>query len=381
MGKKYAFASSLIYFIVVCIFVTVRMLSQFGVFSFMGEAGNYIVNGVLQVGILLVFSFLMFKYLTKRSFKKTLNNFSYTKISWRIILISIGLGVVVYFLNIFISAFFQSILFGLGYHSPNYGTSNSGTITSLILGLIFTAIIPAVCEENIHRGMLLFGNTGLGMKNNILLTGLMFGLLHMNIEQFFYATIIGMFLNFVLYVSESIYPCMIIHFMNNGISVVMSYLISSGKSTGGFLSYLSSLTSQNALIGFLTMFLTVVVLLICLFYLIKLLVKYSFEDKFRDKQKAVQDLAAKVNFYNDLEKKKNSDNLNAENAQDDVITFGDKQLIFMSFDEIKDFVKNNPDVPVPKPKKEKMETRTKVLLIMSIVLMSAVTLFSFIWGL
>ena len=103
MGKKYAFASSLIYFIVVCIFVTVRMLSQFGVFSFMGEAGNYIVNGVLQVGILLVFSFLMFKYLTKRSFKKTLNNFSYTKISWRIILISIGLGVVVYFLNIFIS--------------------------------------------------------------------------------------------------------------------------------------------------------------------------------------------------------------------------------------------------------------------------------------
>ena len=203
----------------------------------------------------------------------------------------------------------------------------------------------------------------------------------MNIEQFFYATIIGMFLNFVLYVSESIYPCMIIHFMNNGISVVMSYLISSGKSTGGFLSYLSGLTSQNALIGFLTMFLTVVVLLICLFYLIKLLVKYSFEDKFRDKQKAVQDLAAKVNFYNDLDKIKNSDNLNAENTQDDVITFGDKQLIFMSFDEIKDFVKNNPDVSAPKPKKEKMETRTKVLLIMSIVLMSAVTLFSFIWGL
>lgn len=66
-----------------------------------------------------------------------------------------------------------------------------------------------------------------------------------------------------------------------------------------------------------------------------------------------------MNFYNDLDKIKNSDNLNTENAQDDVITFGDKQLIFMSFDEIKDFVKNNPDVPVPKPKKEKMETRTK----------------------
>lgn len=378
MGKKYTFASSLIYFIVVCLFVTIRMLSQFGIFDFMGDMGKYIVNGFLQIGILLVFSFLMFKFLTKRSFAKTFDNFSYHRISWRVILISIGLGVVVYCLNIFISAFFQAILTGLGYHAYSSGSGTS-SVSALILGLVFTALLPAICEENLHRGMLLFGNTGLGMKNNILLTGLMFGLLHMNIEQFFYATIIGMFLNLVLYVSESIYPCMIIHFMNNGISVVMSYLISTGKSSGGIFYLLSSISTGNAILGFVTMFLLVVILLILLFILFKLLVKYSFEDSFKEKQKAVQQLSSKVNFYNDLNKIKYGEN---DETEGDMIFNSDgNQYVFVSFDDLKEYIKNNPNAVVPKPKKVKMDIRSKILLIMSIVLMSAVTIFSFIWGL
>lgn len=376
MGKKYAFASSLIYFIVVCIFVTIRMLNYFGLLSFLGDYGTYIVNGILQLGILFFFSIFMFKFLTKQSLKKTLYNFSYTKVSFRVVLISIGLGVIVYFLNIFIASFFNAILTSMGYEFSSSSSTGSVTIWTLVLGLIFTAVLPAICEENLHRGMLLFGNTGMGMKNNILLTGLMFGLLHMNIEQFFYATIIGIFLNFVLYITESVYPCMIIHFMNNGIGVLLSYLTATNTIQGGLFAKLNEITANNALVGFILIFIIVLVLVVLLLYLVRLLIKYSFEDGFKAKQKAVQQLVSRVGFFNDIQKIKSGE------SYDDFLTDEEKGLAFLSLEELKDKIQENPEnFVIQKPKREKMETRTKILLIASIVLMSAVTIFTLIWGL
>ena len=376
MGKKYAFASSLIYFIVVCIFVTIRMLNYFGLLSFLGDYGTYIVNGILQLGILFFFSIFMFKFLTKQSLKKTLYNFSYTKVSFRVVLISIGLGVVVYFLNIFIASFFNAILTSMGYEFSSSSSTGSVTIWTLVLGLIFTAVLPAICEENLHRGMLLFGNTGMGMKNNILLTGLMFGLLHMNIEQFFYATIIGIFLNFVLYITESVYPCIIIHFMNNGIGVLLSYLTATNTIQGGLFAKLNEITANNALVGFILIFIIVLVLVVLLLYLVRLLIKYSFEDGFKAKQKAVQQLVSRIGFFNDIQKIKSGE------SYDDFLTDEEKGLAFLSLEELKDKIQENPEnFVIQKPKREKMETRTKILLIASIVLMSAVTIFTLIWGL
>lgn len=367
--KKSAFSASLIYFIVVCVFCVIRMLNSFHLLSFMGEVGNYIVNGFLQIGMLLLFSILMFKIMNKKSLKRTFRDFNYERISFKVVLISIGLGVVVYFLNVFVSSFFYAILESLGYSSSSGSGGGVVSIWTLVLGLIFTAILPAICEENLHRGMLLTSTSGLGMKNSILLTGLMFGLLHLNIEQFFYATLIGFFLGFVCYVSGSIYPCMIIHFMNNGISVLLSYLTASGTLHGGFFTQLNTILANNVVVGFVVMFITILVLVILLVVLTRLLLKVSFEDSIREKQKVMQNLATRVNYLNDVEKIKGEE---AEN---------EKMFMFMSMEEIKKFMQDNPDaIVVPKPKREKSETRTKILLIASIVLSSAVTLFTLIWG-
>ncbi len=344
------------------------MLNSFGLLSFLGEYGKYIVNGGLQIGILFFFTIFMFKFLTKTSLKKTFYAFSYQKVSFRIVLISIGLGVVVYFLNIFIASFFNSILSLIGYEFST-STSSTPTILTLILGLIFTAILPAICEENTHRGMLLFGNAKLGLVKNILLTGLMFGLLHMNIEQFFYATMIGIFLNFVLYATDSIYPSIIIHFMNNGIGVTLSYLTQTNVIRGGIFSKINEITSTNAMLGFIIIFVLMLVLVVLLIYLTKLLMRCSFEDSFKKKQKEVMDLTARFDFFSDIAKIKNGGKENE--------LFNVKDLEIISFDVDKG---EHHEVVLPKTKNEKMETRTKILHIASIVLMSAVTLFTLIWG-
>ena len=166
--------------------------------------------------------------------------------------------------------------------------------------------------------------------------------------------------------------------MNNGIGVLLSYLTNANVIQGGLFTKLNELLISNAAVGFVVMLIIVLVLVFLLFYLVRLLIKYSFEDGFKAKQKAVQQLATRVGFFSDIEKIKNGEDVD----EDSVLSNSDKQLAFLSFDELKEKIKENPEnFVVQKPKKEKMETRTKILLIASIVLMSAVTLFTFIWGL
>ena len=157
--------------------------------------------------------------------------------------------------------------------------------------------------------------------------------------------------------------------MNNGISVLLSYLTASGTLHGGFFTQLNTILANNVVVGFVVMFITILVLVILLVVLTRLLLKVSFEDSIREKQKVMQNLATRVNYLNDVEK------IKGEEAE------SEKQFVFMSMEEIKRFMQDNPDaIVVPKPKREKMETRTKILLIASIVLSSAVTLFTLIWG-
>ena len=70
--------------------------------------------------------------------------------------------------------------------------------------LLLVAILPAFCEEFIHRGVLLQGIKHAGFKKAIVISSLMFGLIHFNIQQFFYAFIIGLILGFVSVVAKNI---------------------------------------------------------------------------------------------------------------------------------------------------------------------------------
>ena len=368
MEKKSISSTSLIYFIVVCLFVLVRMLNHFKLFSFLGSSGTYIINAVMQIGILFLFSIITYKSMTKKTFKATFEDFNYKKVSFKVIVIAIGLGVVIYFLNVFVSSFFYAILDSVGYESPY--TSSSGEVNgwTLVLGLIFTAILPAVCEENLNRGMLLNGTRCLGMKKCILLNGLLFGLLHLNIEQFFYASLIGFFLGFVVYVTDSIYPCMIIHFMNNGIGTVLSFLTKKDVITGGIFQQLSKLTASNPVVGFLIMFIVLLVLVVLLFVLTRMLLRVSVEDSFRERQKELDELFTKFSYFDEVDKIQNEgEEVGLEEALEDI-------------DKLKDFFEEHPDAVVVTHKKEKMDFTSKALLIATIVLSSIVTIFTFIWG-
>ena len=92
---------------------------------------------------------------------------------------------------------------------------------SFLVNFIGVAIIPAFFEEFIVRGGMLnsYLNTG-RLRAAVLLTALLFGLLHMNPTQFFYAFAMGIVLGLLFVLSGSIWPGILFHFLNNAMAPI-----------------------------------------------------------------------------------------------------------------------------------------------------------------
>lgn len=95
---------------------------------------------------------------------------------------------------------------------------------TFILAFITTAIVPAICEEFLFRGAIMHSLLKFGKVPAILISAVMFGLMHTNFAQFFYATAAGIFLGWVACETGSLYCGMLIHFSQNFFSVFQSVL-------------------------------------------------------------------------------------------------------------------------------------------------------------
>lgn len=96
---------------------------------------------------------------------------------------------------------------------------------SLGMWLFTLAVTPAICEEVIMRGVI-FGNyKHVSIKKAALMNGLMFGILHLNINQFVYAFVLGVVMAYIVYYTGSIFPSMLLHFCINGISAFASWVV------------------------------------------------------------------------------------------------------------------------------------------------------------
>lgn len=92
---------------------------------------------------------------------------------------------------------------------------------SLILNIILIALIPAFVEEITFRGIIFGGYRGSKTKYAIIGSALLFGLFHMNVNQFSYALVMGVLLCFLYEATGSIISTIFVHFIFNSNSVVL----------------------------------------------------------------------------------------------------------------------------------------------------------------
>lgn len=100
-------------------------------------------------------------------------------------------------------------------------TSLSGA--KIIPAILVIALLPAIFEEGLFRGVILNGcEQSMGSIRTIFTVGFCFSLFHGNVEQTIYQFIAGCLFAFVAIRSRSILPCMLMHFLNNALVIILS---------------------------------------------------------------------------------------------------------------------------------------------------------------
>ena len=96
---------------------------------------------------------------------------------------------------------------------------------NLLLNLLILALIPAICEELVFRGVI--QKTLVDWFRNphvaIMVTAAVFSLTHFEIFQFVPRFVLGVFLGYIFYYSHTIWASALAHFTNNALIVVLSY--------------------------------------------------------------------------------------------------------------------------------------------------------------
>ncbi|AEV66814.1 type II CAAX endopeptidase family protein [Acetivibrio clariflavus] len=93
----------------------------------------------------------------------------------------------------------------------------------LLVGILIIGVLAGICEETLFRGVIQRGLERFGAAKSILITAVLFGLMHMDFQRFLGTFLLGALFGYLTYKSNSIFSSMFAHFANNSIAVCLMY--------------------------------------------------------------------------------------------------------------------------------------------------------------
>ena len=135
-----------------------------------------------------------------------------------VVLVSLGAGLV----TNMVSTFF-SIFTGSEPYVPSLGENYSNPVFAFGIDLVCSCVFPALVEEFAFRGVILNTLKKYGDIPAIVVSSLLFGLMHGNFVQLPYTFIMGLALGFVTVKTKSIYCAVGAHFINNFMAVLQDW--------------------------------------------------------------------------------------------------------------------------------------------------------------
>lgn len=105
----------------------------------------------------------------------------------------------------------------------NYVAAGMMEVDGLAVGrnMMYIALVPALAEEFIFRGIFYHSYRPSGVWKAALCSGFCFGLVHMNINQFLYAFVLGVIFALLVEATGSVISAILAHFIINASSVSM----------------------------------------------------------------------------------------------------------------------------------------------------------------
>lgn len=168
--------------------------------------------------IIFIFPAIIYLIITKQSARKVLKlNKLYFKDSLLIILLAFVCQPIMAFFSLLSQFFFNNEIGDFMTEIVN---------TPYIFLLLLVAVLPAITEEITIRGIVLSGYKDKNIYLSCIVTGLLFGIMHLDPQQFLYATVLGIVLALVVRITNTIFSASLIHFLINGTSITLQKLLS-----------------------------------------------------------------------------------------------------------------------------------------------------------
>ncbi|WP_040213763.1 CPBP family intramembrane glutamic endopeptidase [Clostridium polynesiense] len=129
---------------------------------------------------------------------------------------------------VLIALFSQPVAWFLSYATGLFFPNKVAEVFDIISGypylllLFIMAVVPAVFEEITIRGIVLSGYRKKSLFEASIFTGLIFGILHLNAQQFLYTAALGALFAYLVRITGSIYSSVLAHFLFNGFQVTLS---------------------------------------------------------------------------------------------------------------------------------------------------------------
>ena len=118
-----------------------------------------------------------------------------------------------------------------------------------IILLLLVAVLPAITEEITIRGVVLSGYEDKNIYLAASITGLLFGIMHLDPQQFLYATVLGVVLALVVRITNTIFASSLIHFLINGTSITIQKVISLFPQSDSVMEQASEISIKSLPIG------------------------------------------------------------------------------------------------------------------------------------
>lgn len=136
-------------------------------------------------------------------------------------------GVLIFWVGGILAAYMATFIFSLFFLEEmvavNSGLSNIMASEGMLLGILIASVMPAICEEAVHRGFIL--HTFKGVKKPwviVLSMGILFGVFHLDFYRFIPTAILGACLTWVMLKTENMLMPALYHGVNNLLPVLLS---------------------------------------------------------------------------------------------------------------------------------------------------------------
>ena len=185
---------------------------------------KYGMTGIALTQLMILCLPLLLAYYIKSDFKKVFS-FKLPKFKHLIGAFSLWIGtylIVFVITNIILYYFPQNQEIVEGLNNTLFIKDN------LFLNLCIVALMPAICEELFFRGFILtsFKQNRKSYRGAVIASGILFGMMHMDFIRIIPTSILGIAFAYAVCKTNSIGVSMFMHFINNGLAVVMTHISS-----------------------------------------------------------------------------------------------------------------------------------------------------------